>query len=288
MGHRVGGVQAPAEETQGVNDRWQLALAERELRIRTNRHWLLNGVTMLDPRQTFIDVTVQLGRDVTLYPGTILRATRSSATAARSGPTPGSTTAWSARDCRVAAHRRRRGRGRRRRPRRAVRPPAGRGRTSPGGRTTGAFYTAPYGLRRRGARSARWRRSPPRGWRSTPGGPTPSSPRRSAEHLGIELGHPNIVEFANGEVRPRFGESVRGTDVFIMQTHYGIDGRSHQRLDHGAADHDRRRLPGVGQAHHRGHARSTATPARTARPRAASRSRPASSPTCSRPPAPSG
>ena len=62
-----------AEETQGVNDRWQLALAERELRSRTNRHWLLNGVTMLDPRQTFIDVTVQLGRDVTLYPGTILQ-----------------------------------------------------------------------------------------------------------------------------------------------------------------------------------------------------------------------
>ncbi|CAN5719160.1 N/A [soil metagenome] len=72
MGHRIGCVQAPAEETQGVNDRWQLALAERELRARTNRQWLLNGVTMLDPRQTFIDVTVGLGRDVTLYPGTIL------------------------------------------------------------------------------------------------------------------------------------------------------------------------------------------------------------------------
>ncbi|MGI9051936.1 MAG: bifunctional UDP-N-acetylglucosamine diphosphorylase/glucosamine-1-phosphate N-acetyltransferase GlmU [Ilumatobacteraceae bacterium] len=72
MGHRIGCVQAPAEETQGVNDRWQLALAERELRARTNRRWLLNGVTMLDPRQTFIDVTVGLGRDVTLYPGTIL------------------------------------------------------------------------------------------------------------------------------------------------------------------------------------------------------------------------
>lgn len=73
MGHRVGCVQAPAAETQGVNDRWQLALAERELRNRTNRRWLLNGVTMLDPRQTFIDVTVQLGRDITLYPGTILQ-----------------------------------------------------------------------------------------------------------------------------------------------------------------------------------------------------------------------
>jgi bifunctional UDP-N-acetylglucosamine pyrophosphorylase/glucosamine-1-phosphate N-acetyltransferase len=73
MGHRIGCVQAPAGETQGVNDRWQLALAERELRARTNREWLLNGVTMLDPRQTFVDVTVKIGRDVTLYPGTMLQ-----------------------------------------------------------------------------------------------------------------------------------------------------------------------------------------------------------------------
>ena len=73
-GHRVAAVVAgdPAE-TQGVNDRWQLALAERELRARTNRMWLLEGVTMLDPRQTFVDVTVELGRDVTLYPGTLLQ-----------------------------------------------------------------------------------------------------------------------------------------------------------------------------------------------------------------------
>ncbi|HZX56558.1 MAG TPA: bifunctional UDP-N-acetylglucosamine diphosphorylase/glucosamine-1-phosphate N-acetyltransferase GlmU, partial [Ilumatobacteraceae bacterium] len=73
MGHQIGTVPASEAETRGVNDRWQLALAERELRSRTNRSWLLNGVTMLDPRQTFIDVTVHLGRDVTLYPGTILQ-----------------------------------------------------------------------------------------------------------------------------------------------------------------------------------------------------------------------
>lgn len=73
MGHQVGAVIADAPETQGVNDRWQLALAERELRSRTNRHWLLNGVTMFDPRQTFIDVDVQIERDVTLYPGTMLQ-----------------------------------------------------------------------------------------------------------------------------------------------------------------------------------------------------------------------
>jgi ribose-phosphate pyrophosphokinase len=47
-----------------------------------------------------------------------------------------------------------------------------------------------------------------------------------AEHMGVELGHANLVEFANGEVRPRFGESIRGNDVFIMQSHYGVDGRS--------------------------------------------------------------
>jgi ribose-phosphate pyrophosphokinase len=47
-----------------------------------------------------------------------------------------------------------------------------------------------------------------------------------AAALGIELWNPNIVEFANGEIRPRFADSVRGCDVFIMQTHYGVDGQS--------------------------------------------------------------
>jgi bifunctional UDP-N-acetylglucosamine pyrophosphorylase/glucosamine-1-phosphate N-acetyltransferase len=86
MGHRIGCVQAPAGETQGVNDRWQLALAERELRARTNRQWLLNGVTMLDPRQTFIDVTVSIGQDVTLYPGTILQGSTVVGDGAEIGP----------------------------------------------------------------------------------------------------------------------------------------------------------------------------------------------------------
>lgn len=72
MGHRIGCINADPAETQGVNDRWQLALAERELRSRTNRAWMMRGVTMLDPRQTFIDVTVTLGQDVTVYPGTML------------------------------------------------------------------------------------------------------------------------------------------------------------------------------------------------------------------------
>ena len=73
MGHQVGAMVAEASETQGVNDRWQLALAEREMRAQINRQWLLAGVTMFDPEQTCIDVDVQIGRDVTLYPGTLLQ-----------------------------------------------------------------------------------------------------------------------------------------------------------------------------------------------------------------------
>ena len=74
MGHRIGAMHLDdPSEALGVDDRWQLALVERELRARTNRRWLLEGVTMLDPRQTFIDVTVELGRDITLFPGTMLQ-----------------------------------------------------------------------------------------------------------------------------------------------------------------------------------------------------------------------
>ena len=47
-----------------------------------------------------------------------------------------------------------------------------------------------------------------------------------ADHLGMELGQVNMVEFANGELKPRYAESVRGSDVFILQSHYGIDGHS--------------------------------------------------------------
>ena len=40
-----------------------------------------------------------------------------------------------------------------------------------------------------------------------------------AAHLGLRLGNPNLVDFADGEIRSTLGESVRGSDVFILQTH---------------------------------------------------------------------
>jgi ribose-phosphate pyrophosphokinase len=47
-----------------------------------------------------------------------------------------------------------------------------------------------------------------------------------AEALDVDLGEPNLAEFANGELHCRFDESVRGTDVFIVQSHGHTDGRS--------------------------------------------------------------
>ncbi len=60
-------------ETQGINDRLQLAAAESELRRRTNESLLSSGVTMVDPAAVYVDTTVAVGRDVTLFPGVILQ-----------------------------------------------------------------------------------------------------------------------------------------------------------------------------------------------------------------------
>ena len=45
-----------------------------------------------------------------------------------------------------------------------------------------------------------------------------------ADHLGVSLDQPNLAEFANGEIHCRFSESVRGGDVFIIQSHSASEG----------------------------------------------------------------
>ncbi len=47
----------------------------------------------------------------------------------------------------------------------------------------------------------------------------PELAQEIAEHLGVRLGEANLREFSNGEIHCRYGSSVRGTDVFIVQTH---------------------------------------------------------------------
>lgn len=60
-------------EALGVNNRRQLAVAEKVMRQRIlERHWE-NGVTIIDPDRTYIEAEVQIGSDTTLYPDTFLR-----------------------------------------------------------------------------------------------------------------------------------------------------------------------------------------------------------------------
>ncbi|HRW36360.1 MAG TPA: ribose-phosphate diphosphokinase [Aquihabitans sp.] len=49
----------------------------------------------------------------------------------------------------------------------------------------------------------------------------PELAQEIADNLGVALGDPNLRQFANGEMHCRYGESIRGSDVFIIQTHAG-------------------------------------------------------------------
>ncbi|MGE5250555.1 MAG: bifunctional UDP-N-acetylglucosamine diphosphorylase/glucosamine-1-phosphate N-acetyltransferase GlmU [Bacteroidota bacterium] len=61
------------EETIGANTRLHLAEAEAAMRRRINEMHMLNGVTMMDPASTYIEVGVTIGRDTTLMPNTYLQ-----------------------------------------------------------------------------------------------------------------------------------------------------------------------------------------------------------------------
>lgn len=56
----------------GVNDRVQLAAAEKTLRDKVNRKHMLAGVTLLDPCSTYIGLDVEIGPDTTIEPNTFL------------------------------------------------------------------------------------------------------------------------------------------------------------------------------------------------------------------------
>lgn len=60
-------------EAVGINHRSHLAEAEAILRQRINHHWMLAGVTILDPQSTYIETDVVLGQDTTVYPNTYLQ-----------------------------------------------------------------------------------------------------------------------------------------------------------------------------------------------------------------------
>jgi len=80
--HRVDDVW----QTEGVNDRVQLARMGAELNRRLVEGWMREGVTVVDPATTWVDAGVGLARDVTLLPGVQLLGSTSVAEGATVGP----------------------------------------------------------------------------------------------------------------------------------------------------------------------------------------------------------
>jgi bifunctional UDP-N-acetylglucosamine pyrophosphorylase/glucosamine-1-phosphate N-acetyltransferase len=59
-------------ETIGINSRVHLSEAEAALRARINQEHMLNGISMMNPASTYIEVGVKIGRDTTLLPNTYI------------------------------------------------------------------------------------------------------------------------------------------------------------------------------------------------------------------------
>ena len=73
QGAKVHGVAAAdSGELHGINDRLQLAQVEAAHRQRIREHWMLAGVTMVDPASVFIDADVAIGQDTVILPNTML------------------------------------------------------------------------------------------------------------------------------------------------------------------------------------------------------------------------
>ena len=73
-------------ETLGINDRAQLAECAAYMRERINEAHMKSGVAIIDPTTTWIDATVTIAPDATIYPGSWLTGSTSIAAGAVVGP----------------------------------------------------------------------------------------------------------------------------------------------------------------------------------------------------------
>lgn len=86
-GHRVGALTvADHHEILGANDRAQLAELRRIFNARLTGHWMREGVTIVDPATTWIDVQVRLEPDAVVLPNTQLCGETRIAAGAQVGP----------------------------------------------------------------------------------------------------------------------------------------------------------------------------------------------------------
>lgn len=79
-------VQGSLEETIGVNNRVQLAEAERIVRRRILERHMYAGVTIVDPATTYIDENVEIASDTVILPGTMITGKTTIGSWSRIGP----------------------------------------------------------------------------------------------------------------------------------------------------------------------------------------------------------
>ncbi|MFJ5793900.1 bifunctional UDP-N-acetylglucosamine diphosphorylase/glucosamine-1-phosphate N-acetyltransferase GlmU [Bacillus atrophaeus] len=61
------------QETLGVNDRVALSQAELFMKQRINKRHMQNGVSLIDPMNTYISPEAVIGSDTVIYPGTVIK-----------------------------------------------------------------------------------------------------------------------------------------------------------------------------------------------------------------------
>lgn len=72
-GLKVGAVKVDdSSEILGINDRIQLSKANEIMRKRILSNHMKNGVTIIDPSNTYIDADVSIGMDTVIYPGSMI------------------------------------------------------------------------------------------------------------------------------------------------------------------------------------------------------------------------
>lgn len=71
--HKVGAyvIQDPVE-IHGINSKVQLAFCEKIMRKRINERYMDEGITIINPENTYIENDVIIGKDSIIYPGAIL------------------------------------------------------------------------------------------------------------------------------------------------------------------------------------------------------------------------
>jgi bifunctional UDP-N-acetylglucosamine pyrophosphorylase/glucosamine-1-phosphate N-acetyltransferase len=86
QGLPIATVQGTLDETIGVNDRVQLARAEKLLRRRVLERHMYGGVTIIDPDATYIGTDVTIGIDTVILPGTMITGKTTIGEGCRIGP----------------------------------------------------------------------------------------------------------------------------------------------------------------------------------------------------------